>query len=192
MTTLSGVWGIPMVAHYFNISPSAAGAPLLAFMVGNALGSIFLGHAADRTKSLDGALIWICLLRMLLITMLLPVFAHTFGVIYVGVVFSVLGLVAGGTVPLVLKCVKRLYSVDLIGVGASVNTTSAGIFAGVAQPVIAFAMTAASGLGSEADHTARGAANDAGYIALIVLLLLMSLPGIAGPLLMKHKLIIRA
>lgn len=192
VTTLSGVWGIPMVAHYFNISPSAAGAPLLAFMVGNALGSIFLGHAADRTKSLDGALVWICLLRMLLITMLLPVFAHTFGVIYVGVVFSVLGLVAGGTVPLVLKCVKRLYSVDLIGVGASINTTSAGIFAGLAQPVIAFAMTAASGLDSEAGHAARSAANDAGYIALIVLLLLMSLPGIAGPLLMKHKLIIRA
>jgi MFS family permease len=192
VTTLSGVWGIPMVAHYFSISPSAAGAPLLAFMVGNALGSIFLGHAADRTKSLDGALIWICLLRMLLITMLLPVFAHTFGVIYVGIVFSVLGLVAGGTVPLVLKCVKRLYSVDLIGVGASINTTSAGLFAGLAQPVIAFAMTAASGLGPEASHAARSAANDAGYIALIVLLLLMSLPGIAGPLLMKHKLIIRA
>ena len=36
VTTLSGVWGIPMVAHFFNISPSAAGTPLLAFMVGNA------------------------------------------------------------------------------------------------------------------------------------------------------------
>ena len=38
VTTLSGVWGIPMVAHFFNISPTAAGAPLLAFMVGNAVG----------------------------------------------------------------------------------------------------------------------------------------------------------
>ncbi|MGJ4946405.1 MFS transporter [Bradyrhizobium sp. HKCCYLS1011] len=192
VTTLSGVWGIPMVAHYFNISPSAAGAPLLAFMVGNALGSIFLGHAADRTTSLDGSLIWICVLRMLLIAMLLPALAHTFGLVYVGTVFAVLGLVAGGTVPLVLKCTKHLYTAELIGVGASVNTTSAGIFAGLAQPVIALAMVTASGLGATSIHTTRPAANDAGYIALIGILLLMSLPGIVGPLLIRRKLILRA
>src|SRR6266478_4549027 len=74
VTTLSGVWGIPMVAHFFNISPSAASTPLLAFMVGNAIGSIFLGHAADRTAALDTALVRICLLRMILIAMLLPPF----------------------------------------------------------------------------------------------------------------------
>ncbi|HEY5128268.1 MAG TPA: MFS transporter, partial [Bradyrhizobium sp.] len=28
VTTLSGVWGIPMVAHFFNMSPSAASTPL--------------------------------------------------------------------------------------------------------------------------------------------------------------------
>jgi MFS family permease len=58
VTTLSGVWGIPMVAHFFNISPAAASTPLLAFMVGNAIGSIFLGHMADRAAAaLDTALI---------------------------------------------------------------------------------------------------------------------------------------
>src|SRR6202008_998890 len=82
VTTLSGVWGIPMVAHFFNISPTAAGTPLLAFMIGNAVGSIFLGPAADRAAAaLDRALIRICLLRMLLIAMLLPPVAHTFGLI---------------------------------------------------------------------------------------------------------------
>lgn len=192
VTTLSGVWGIPMVAHYFHISASAAGAPLLAFMVGNALGSVFFGHAADRTGSLDGALIWICLLRMLLIAMLLPVFAHTFGLMYVGIVFAALGLVAGGTVPLILKCTKRLYTAELIGVGASVNTTSAGIFAGVAQPLIALAMVTASGLDPAAAHATRAAADDAGYLALIVILQLMSLPGIVGPLLIRRKFILGA
>ncbi len=39
VTTLSGVWGIPMVAHIFNISPSAASTPLLAFMVSVTIGS---------------------------------------------------------------------------------------------------------------------------------------------------------
>src|SRR6202166_5451636 len=105
VTTLSGVWGIPMVAHFFNISPSAASTPLLTFMVGNALGSIFLGHMADRAAAaLDTALIRICVLRMILIAMLLPPFAHALGFLYVTMIFAALGLVAGGTVRLVLKC----------------------------------------------------------------------------------------
>jgi predicted MFS family arabinose efflux permease len=188
VTTLSGVWGIPMVAHFFNIPPSAAATPLLAFMVGNAVGSIFLGHVADRAAAaLDIALIRICLLRMLLIAMLLPPVAHALGFLYVTVVFTALGLVAGGTVPLVLKCTKKLYTSDLIGVGASVNTTTAGIFAGASQPVIGFAMVLA---GSDATPGAA-AIGDAGYGALIGILLLMSLPGIAGPLLMRSKLLVR-
>ncbi|GEC52968.1 MFS family permease [Bradyrhizobium japonicum] len=192
VTTLSGVWGIPMVAHFFHISPTAAGTPLLAFMIGNALGSIFLGHAADRAAAaLDRALIGICVLRMLLIAMLLPPIAQTFGLAYVTVVFTALGLVAGGTVPLVLKCVKKLYTADLIGVGASVNTTAAGILAGISQPIIGFAMLAASNAsGTDAVHN-TAAIGDGGYSALIVILLLMSLPGIAGPLLMRSKLIAR-
>jgi MFS family permease len=191
VTTLSGVWGIPMVAHVFNISPSAAGAPLLAFMVGNAAGSIFLGHAADRAAAaLDTALIRICLLRMLLIALLLPGIAHVFGFLYVGIVFAALGLVAGGTVPLVLKCTKRLYTAELIGVGASVNTTAAGIFAGISQPVIGFAMIAFSQFAGSAGKPDPASITDTGYEALIGLLLLMSLPGLVGPILMRRKLIV--
>jgi MFS family permease len=190
VTTLSGVWGIPMVAHLFNISPSAAGAPLLVFMIGNAVGSIFLGHLADRAAAaLDTAPIRICLLRMGLVAMLLPLFAHAFGIVYVGVVFAALGLVAGGTVPLVLKCTKRLYTADLIGIGASVNTTTAGIFAGATQSFIASAMVTASQLAGGSTGHGPAAVNDAGYGTLIGLLLLMSLPGIVGPLLMRSKLI---
>jgi len=189
VTTLSGVWGIPMVAHIFNISPSAAGTPLFAFMVGNAAGSILLGRMADRAAaSLDTALIRICLLRMMLIAMLLPPIAHALGFLYVGIVFTILGLVAGGTVPLVLKCTKRLYTSELIGVGASVNTTTAGIFAGVSQPVIGFAMIACSQFASNTGKPDPASISDGGYEALICVLLLMSLPGIVGPMLMRRKL----
>jgi predicted MFS family arabinose efflux permease len=191
VTTLSGVWGIPMVAHFFNISPTAAGTPLLAFMIGNAVGSVFLGHAADRAAAaLDTALIRICILRMVLIAMLLPPVAHAFGFVYVIVVFTALGLVAGGTVPLVLKCTKKLYTAELIGVGASVNTTAAGIFAGASQPVIGLAMLAASQVSATNAAHAAAAISDSGYGILIGILLLMSLPGIAGPLLMRSKLIV--
>jgi len=192
VTTLSGVWGIPMVAHFFNISPTAAGAPLLAFMVGNAVGSIFLGHAADRAAAaLDTALIQICVLRMILIAMLLPPLAHAFGIVYITVVFTTLGLVAGGTVPLVLKCTKKLYTAEFIGVGASVNTTAAGIFAGASQPIIGFALVAASQFAGTGAVAGAAAIGDAGYSMLIGILLLMSLPGIAGPMLMRSKLIVR-
>ena len=147
VTTLSGVWGIPMVAHFFNISPSAAGAPLLAFMIGNAVGSIFLGHLADRAAAaLDRALIRICLLRM--------------------------GLVRNAAAAVRARLRHRLCRRRLCRAGtgrgrhrpAGVemhqaalhrgpdrrrrvgNTTAAGIFAGVTQSVIAFAMVAASQL----------------------------------------------
>jgi hypothetical protein len=126
---------------------------------------------------------------MILIAMLLPPIAHAFGLVYVTIVFTALGLVAGGTVPLVLKCTKKLYTADLIGVGASVNTTAAGIFAGAAQPVIGFAMVAASQFSGTGAGQGAAAIGDAGYGALIGILLLMSLPGIAGPLLMRGKLI---
>jgi predicted MFS family arabinose efflux permease len=188
VTTLSGVWGIPMVAHFFNMSPSAASTPLLAFMICNAIGSIVLGHAADRAAALDTALIRICLLRMILIAMLLPPFAHALGFLYVTIVFAALGLVAGGTVPLVLKCTKRLYTADLIGVGASINTTAAGIFAGASQPIIGLAMVGVSQLAGSGVAHGPSSVSDAGYGALIGILLLMSLPGIAGPLLMRRKL----
>ena len=190
VTTLSGVWGIPMVAHFFHISPSAAGTPLLAFMICNAIGSIVLGHVADRAATaLDVALIRICLLRMVLIAMLLPPVAHALGLLYVTIVFAVLGLVAGGTVPLVLKCTKRLYTAELIGVGASVNTTAAGIFAGAAQPVIGLAMVGVSRLAGGGAGHGPTSIGDAGFGTLIGILLLMSLPGIAGPWLMRSKLI---
>jgi hypothetical protein len=93
-------------------------------------------------------------------------------------------------VPLVLKCTKKLYTAELIGVGASVNTTAAGIFAGASQPVIGFAMLAASQVSATDTAHAAAAISDAGYSILIGILLLMSLPGIAGPLLMRSKLIV--
>ena len=123
--------------------------------------------------------------------MLLPPVAHALGFVYVTIVFAALGLVAGGTVPLVLKCTKRLYTAELIGVGASVNTTAAGIFAGAAQPVIGLAMVGVSRLtGSGVEHGAASI-SDAGFGTLLGILLVMSLPGIAGPWLMRRNLIDR-
>ena len=87
----------------------------------------------------------------------------------------------------------RSYTVELIGTGASVNTTAAGLFAGIAQPVIGIAMVAVS------QHFSNGGApgglssvTDAGYATLIGILLLMSLPGLVGPVMMKSKLTVHS
>jgi hypothetical protein len=107
-------------------------------------------------------------------------------------VFTVLGLVAGGTVPLVLKCTKKLYTAELIGTGASVNTTTAGLFAGVSQPVIGFAMTAVSQITDGGAPGGASSVTDAGYGTLIFILLLMSLPGLIGPVMMRSKLMVHS
>jgi hypothetical protein len=52
-------------------------------------------------------------------------------------------------------------------------------------------MLAASQLAGSDASPAPAAIGDAGYSMLIGILLLMSLPGIAGPLLMRSKLIVR-
>ncbi|MCF4130073.1 MFS transporter [Methylobacterium sp. SyP6R] len=183
VTTLSGVWGLPMIAHVFGIDGSQAGAALLAFMIGNAFGSGGLGYLADRVLNSDRALVVVCLLRSVLIALLFPaVLRHTpFALVVAN--FAVLGLLAGGTIPLILKCTKRLYTAEFIGVGASVNTASAGLFAAATQPVIGFAMTWASG---GADR-APGALNDVGYGAMVAALLLLSVPGLIGPLMMGRR-----
>ena len=190
VTTLSGIWGLPMIAGTFGVSPTQAGMPLLAFMIGNAAGSIVLGHVADKVRSLDRALIRICIARMALIAMVLPAAARPFGLGYAVFVFAVLGLVAGGTVPLVLKCTKRIYTAELIGVGASVNTTTAGVIAAVMQPVIGVAMVASSGIPHQPQQTGHdlGAIGDTGYSVMIAILLCISLVGILGPMMMRRSL----
>ena len=187
VTTLSGVWGIPLVAHSLNINLATAGFPLLVFMVGNAVGSIVLGHLSDRVHSLPRALILICFVRMILIVLLLPSVIRHLGLTHAVIDFALLGLVAGGTVPLVLKCTKRLYTTALIGTGASVNTTVANIIAALAQPLIGVVMVGAAGVRMGTPNT-EGYLGDPPYTAMIIVLLAVSTLGIVGPLLMQRTM----
>ena len=72
---------------------------------------------------------------------------------------------------------------------AGLFSTAAGLFAGASQPVIGFAMVGVSQLAGTGLEHGPGSVGDPGYAALIGILLLMSLPGIAGPLLMRIKLL---
>ncbi len=48
---------------------------------------------------------------------MLPASLASLGYAYAVACFSILGFVAGGTVPLVLKAVRKLYSMRMIGIG---------------------------------------------------------------------------
>jgi|SRR5215468_3750343 len=140
-TTLSGVWGIPMLMNAYGFDRSQASMPMLLFMVGTIIGTVGLSIIADRTASLFNWLIIACLARILLLALILPIIGNALGAKIVFASFMLLGLTGGGSMPLMLKTTKRVYSVAFIGVGSSINTTAAAIMTAVVQPLIGFVLS---------------------------------------------------
>ena len=79
------------------------------------------------------------LMRTLLFIALVPAIISKAGVGYTVTIFALLGFIAGGTVPLILKAVRTIYTPESIGIGASFNTSLAGILTALAQPLIGWA-----------------------------------------------------
>ncbi|CAM3678953.1 Major facilitator superfamily (MFS) profile domain-containing protein [Bordetella sputigena] len=180
VTTLSGVWGLPMVRDTLSISKDQASTCILAFLVSNVAGSILLGHLSDRVMNVRRALLWNCLLRAAILLALLPALLASMGYAYAIACFCVLGFVAGGTVPLVLKAVRKLYSTEMIGIGASFNTTLAGITAAVVQPLIGSLLaTSATGSPGHLSYTAQG------YTGFVLLMAAVSALGCIGAAAMR-------
>jgi predicted MFS family arabinose efflux permease len=175
VTTLSGVWGLPMVRDTLAVSKEQASTCILAFLVSNVVGSILLGHVSDRVRNVRRALMWNCLLRAAILLTLLPALLAALGYAYAIACFCALGFVAGGTVPLVLKSVRKLYSTEMIGIGASFNTTLAGITAALVQPLVGWLLVAsASGTPGHLAYTAQG------YTGFILLMAAISALGCIG------------
>ncbi|ARP89085.1 hypothetical protein CAL14_01210 [Bordetella genomosp. 9] len=180
VTTLSGVWGLPMVRDTLGIAKEQASTCILAFLVSNVIGSIVLGHMADRIRNVRRALVWNCLLRAAILLALLPALLASFGYAYAIACFAALGLVAGGTVPLVLKAVRKVYSTEMIGIGASFNTTLAGIVAALVQPLVGTLLVAtATGTPGHLAYTAQG------YTGFVLFMAAVSAIGCIGAAAMR-------
>jgi predicted MFS family arabinose efflux permease len=180
VTTLSGVWGLPMVRDTLGISKEQASTCILAFLVSNVIGSILLGHASDRVRNVRRALLWNCLLRAAILLTLLPALLASLGYAYAIACFCALGFVAGGTVPLVLKAVRKLYSTDMIGIGASFNTTLAGITAALVQPLVgALLVASATGTPGHLSYTSHG------YTGFVLFMAAVSALGCIGAAAMR-------
>jgi predicted MFS family arabinose efflux permease len=182
VTTLAGVWGLPMVMYTFGIARNKASICILVFMVANAIGSIWGGYISDRVKDLINTLLVNCVLRITLLFALTPLIAKNFGFTYGVLCFFFLGLVAGGTVPLILKSLKHIYSARFIGAGASINTTLAGIIGALIQPLLGLILLGFSDENARVSEHAIG-----GYDIFVLILVLISCGGFIGPLMMRGK-----
>ncbi len=185
VTTISGVWGIPLLTDAFDMPRRNATAILLLFMASCMAGSVAFGYVADRIKSLGRAHVLMCLLRTGSLVLLAPAVGRSAGLGAVFAGFAVLGLIAGGMTPMILKAVRSIYSVARLGTGAAINTTSAGLLTGALQPILGYVLR------QSWDGVTRDGVNvysGAGYNTLILILVCMSLLGLAGVLLMRRRL----
>jgi len=126
-----------------------------------------------------------CLLRTGSLVLLAPVVGKQAGLWLVFASFTVLGFIAGGMTPMILKAVRSIYSVARLGTGAAINTTAAGLLTGALQPVLGYVL----------DRTSDGVTRDGvnvysyiGYNTLILILVCISLLGLVGVLLMRRRL----
>jgi MFS family permease len=187
LTTISGVWGIPLISYIFHVEPILASKVLLAHMIGNAVGSVVLGRVADNVAPLERALVLLSIARSMSILALLPIIARAFGVWIIAADLFLLGVISGAIIPIVLKFTKRVFTASRIGTGISLSATTAGIAAAIVQQAIAVAMgSTTSQTGAVSPSTT--ALSDANCTILIVIVLLISLAGgIAGPTLLLRR-----
>ncbi|MGO4714376.1 MFS transporter [Bradyrhizobium sp. 2TAF24] len=185
VTTISGVWGVPLLMDTLDLPRHSATSILLLFMTSCMIGSIGFGFIADRTRSLRRVHVTMCLVRTASLVLLAPAVSGWMGLGTVVASFTALGLIAGGMTPMILKAVRSIYSVARLGTGAAINTTSAGLLTAGLQPILGFALSQTWG------GLTRGGVHvysHAGYNLLMGILACISLSGIVGVLLMRRKI----
>jgi len=186
VSTLAGVWGLPMVAHVFSVNAVQAGQPLALFMVGNVVGSIVIGSLIDKTAKIFMVLNVLFLLRLALILLLTPSLARQFGFSFLLLNFLVLGIISGGVIPVVLKCVKKVYTAQFMGTGASLSMTFAGVAMFALLPLLGFSM-AQFAVKTDAALFVMADLTDQSFGVLVYFLIAVSAVGVLGVALMARK-----
>jgi MFS family permease len=135
-TSFSGVWGIPMLMQAYGMSREQAGNSMLLFMLGTAIGSLAIGYISDIFTRLPLLLSLSCVLRAVLFVCIAPLFVGGHWSYAAKIALFGLGFLGGGTVPLLLRAMKGIYTAESIGTGSSLNATLAGLLAAAAQPAL--------------------------------------------------------
>jgi len=179
VSILAGVWGLPMVAHTFAMDFVAAGQPLALFMAGNVIGSIFIGHFIDKSTRLVAVMVAVYAVRLVLIVLLAPELARYLGFGFLLVNFLLLGVISGGVVPVVLKCVRQVYTPGFMGTGASLSMTVAGLATVLLLSLLGLGMDVFAVAPDGGIQVATSLGDDS-YNFLIAFLLATGMVGIVG------------
>jgi len=163
-----------------------AGQPLALFMFGNVVGSILIGNSIDKTKKIVPILIVLFMIRLILILLLSPKFSRYLGFELLLANFFIIGIISGGIIPVVLKCVRKVYSAKFMGTGASLSMTLAGILTVVLLPIVGLGMDYFAEPNFKETESINSL-GDASFYFLVAFLTIVSLFGILGALAISRK-----
>jgi MFS family permease len=135
-TSFSGVWGMPLLMQAYGVSREEAGNSMLLFMLGTAIGSLAIGYISDIFTRIPLLLCLSCVLRAALFISIAPILVGDHWSYAAKAALFSLGFLGGGTVPLLLRAMKEIYTADSIATGSSLNATFAGLLAAAAQPAL--------------------------------------------------------
>jgi len=116
--------------------------------------------------------------------LLVPVLARELGFGFLLVNFSLLGILSGGVVPIVLKCVRKLYTPAFMGTEASFSMVCAGVATAVLLPVLGWGMEIFTHPRTAQTDITAGitALGDGSFYVLVGFLAATGLAGVAGTL----------
>jgi len=186
VSILAGVWGLPMIAYTFDMDLVQAGQPLMLFMLGNVIGSIVIGNLIDKTRKIVSVMVGLFSIRLFLILLLVPQISRYLGFGFLLANFLLIGAISGGVVPVVLKCVRKVYTANFMGTGASLSMTFAGILTVGLLPLLGAGMDFFSVNNLENADMVKNLGNDS-FFFLVVFLMVVGLAGIVGALLIPGK-----
>ncbi|WP_289016543.1 MFS transporter [uncultured Methylobacterium sp.] len=182
ISTLAAAWGAAMLMDMYDYSRTDASYPFMFFMAGNVIGSAICGYVVDKVASYRAALMIAATTRSALVLSLLPAFGLCFDKAAASLIFGALGFTAGGTLPLILRTVRDVYTSSQIGIGLAINFALSGLLTALAQQITG-AYFFYSWDGRTLD---RGPVYDADcYSFLMIFIFSVSIVGVLTPRLLK-------
>jgi MFS family permease len=183
--SLTGVWGVPLFMQAYDLSRATASTYMFVLMVGYACGAVVLGALADsHVYSLRRPLIAMGVARMGLLVMITPLVGmHLPGWIITGGV-AALGVIGGGTIPLLMTSLKQAFTSAAIGVAIGLTATAGHLGGGLVQPLLGAILDhhwAGAWVGDARRYTAEG------YTWVLVALAGVAVCAVVGPLFIAEK-----
>jgi MFS family permease len=183
--SLVGVWGVPLFMQAYDLSRATASTYMFVLMVGYAGGAVVLGALADaHVYSLRRPLIAMGVARMGLLVMITPLVGrHLPGWIITGGV-AALGVIGGGTIPLLMTSLKQACTSASIGVAIGLTATAGNLGGGLVQPLLGAILDhhwAGAWVGDARRYTAEG------YTWVLVALAGVAVCAVVGPLFIAEK-----